>query len=239
MMRKIGHPALTPRLQKLADWVEPGAKVADIGTDHGYLPVWLVVNHRVSFAIGSDLRSGPLENARRTAARYAVGERVSLRLGDGLNGILPSEVDTIVIAGMGGENIAAILRAAPWSRGCTLLLQPMSRSEILRAFLSENGYAVEREALVEDRGNLYPVMLVRAGEMQLTTGQLYGGACLLQEPLENRYLIEKIVRLQSAIAGICHSSAPEDQKKADTLREICYALMNLREEWRNANSRTN
>ena len=238
-MKKTRYPALTPRLQKLADWVEPGAKVADIGTDHGYLPVWLVINHQIPFAIGSDLRSGPLENARKTAARYAVGERVSLRLGDGLNGILPSEVDTMVIAGMGGENIAAILRAAPWAKGCTLLLQPMSRPEVLRAFLNENGYAIEREALVEDRGTLYPVMLVRAGEMQLTVGQLYGGACLLHEPLENRYLIEEIVRLQSAIVGVRRSSMPEEQKKADALREISYALMNMREEWRNANSRTN
>jgi tRNA (adenine22-N1)-methyltransferase len=238
-MEKKKSPVLTPRLQKLADWVEPGAKVADIGTDHGYLPVWLLTTGRTASAIGSDLRAGPLDNARKTAARYAVSEKISLRLGDGLNGILPSEVDTLVIAGMGGENIASILAAAPWAKQCTLLLQPMSRSEILREFLEKNGYAIEREALVEDRGTLYPVMLVRAGSMTLTAGQRYGGACLLHDPLEDRYLIEEIVRMQSAIAGVCHSSSENDVKKADALRELSYALMKLREEWRNANSQAN
>lgn len=238
-MKKTRCPALTPRLQKLADWVEPGAKIADIGTDHGYLPIWLLTTGRVVSAIGSDLRAGPLENARKTAARYAVSEKISLRLGDGLNGILPFEADTLIIAGMGGENIAAILAAAPWAKNCTLLLQPMSRSEVLREFLETSHYAIQREALVEDRGTIYPVMLVRAGEMHLTTAQRYGGVCLLHDPLENRYLIEEIVRLQAAIAGICHSSVKLDLEKADALREISYALMNLREEWRNANSQTN
>lgn len=238
-MEKKKSPALTPRLQKLADWVEPGAKVADIGTDHGYLPVWLLTTGRIASAIGSDLRAGPLENARKTAVRYAVSEKISLRLGNGLNGILPSEADTLVIAGMGGENIAAILSEAPWARQCTLLLQPMSRAEVLREFLENHGYAIAREALVEDRGTLYPVMLVRAGSMTLTTAQRYGGARLLHDPLENRYLIEEIVRLQSAIAGVCHSSSKADIEKADALREISYALMTLREEWRNANSQAN
>lgn len=238
-MEKKKCPALTPRLQKLADWVEPGARVADIGTDHGYLPVWLLTAGRVTSAIGSDLRAGPLESARKTAIRYAVSEKISLRLGDGLNGILPSEVDTLVIAGMGGENIAAILSDAPWARQCTLLLQPMSRSEALRNFLETDGYAIERETLVEDRGTLYPVMLVRKGKMRLTIAERYGGACLLHDPLGNRYLIEEIVRLQSAIAGVRHSSSETNAEKADTLREVSYALMKYREEWRNANSQAN
>lgn len=238
-MEKNRHPALTPRLQKLADWVEPGAKIADIGTDHGYLPVWLLTTGRAASAIGSDLRAGPLENARKTAARYAVSEQISLRLGNGLNGILPSEADTIVIAGMGGENIADILAAAPWAQKRTLLLQPMSRAEVLREFLEHHGCAIEREALVEDRGTLYPVMLVRPGEMRLTLGQRYGGASLMHDPLENRYLIEEIVRLQAAISGVCHSSVEADREKAEALREISYALMKLREEWRNANCSAN
>lgn len=238
-MEKNRHPTLTPRLQKLADWVEPGAKIADIGTDHGYLPIWLLTTGRVTSAIGSDLRAGPLENARKSAVRYAVNEKLSLRLGDGLNGILPSEADTLVIAGMGGENIAAILAATTWAKNCSLLLQPMSHSEILRGFLEENGYAILREALVKEHGSLYPVMLARCGQMHLTAAQRYGGACLLHDPLGERYLIEEIVRIQTAIAGVGRSSAREDLEKADVLREISYALMNLREEWRNANSGAN
>ena len=131
------HLELTPRLQLLADWVRPGAKLADVGTDHAYLPVWLLLHHRVEHAIASDLRQGPLERARQTGRAWQVHD-LDLRLGDGLSGISPDEADTVVIAGMGGEHIAAILAAAPWTRdGChTMLLQPMTRAQELCAMLS-------------------------------------------------------------------------------------------------------
>lgn len=147
----------------------------------------------------------------------------------------------MVIAGMGGENIAAILAAAPWTAdGChTLLLQPQSRAESLRQFLSENGYRIAREELVLDRGTLYPAMEVTAGCQTLTTGQLWGGACLTRDPLGDRYLIEKILRLQGAVAGLAHSSRPEDREKADGLRDVLTALLSMREEWRHANGTGN
>ena len=232
------HLELTPRLQLLANWVRPGAKLADVGTDHAYLPVWLLLHGRVEHAIASDLRRGPLERARQTGEAWQVRD-LDLRLGDGLSGIRPEEADTIVIAGMGGEHIAAILLAAPWTRDGhhTLLLQPMTRAEELRSFLADNGYAVIRESLVRDRGTLYPVMEVRAGEMSLSLGQLYAGTQITQDPLGERYIIEKIIRLQGAVAGLNRSAAPEDREKADRLREIITALLELREEWRHAQCR--
>lgn len=232
---------LTPRLQLLADWVDSGARVADIGTDHAYLPVWLLLHGRVTRAIASDLRSGPLARARETAEAYGVLDSIDLRLGNGLEGISPEEADTIVIAGMGGENIAAILNAAPWTAdgNHTLLLQPMTRAEELRGFLAEHGYAILREALVRDRGTIYPVMAAAAGKMRLTPGQLLGGAKLQMDPLEDRYLIEKIIRLQCAVAGLNRSGAAADREKADRLRQEITALMQMREEWRHANGTTN
>lgn len=236
-MNKHGKLELTPRLQRLADWVGSGTRIADIGTDHGYLPVWLVLNGRCPFAIASDLRKGPLSRAKKTAASYGVSDQVELRLCDGLTGIAPEEADTIIIAGMGGENIASILTAAPWTVDGrhTFLLQPMSRAEVLRGFLSDHGYRILREQLVLDRGMIYPVMQVMAGRMTLSTGQRHGGAELLHDPLEDRYLIEHIIRLQGAVAGLNRSGVSADQKKADHLREIITALMELREEWRHAN----
>ena len=225
---------LTPRLQLLADWVLPGARLADVGTDHAYLPVWLRLHGRVVSAIGCDLREGPLARAKETGRAYGA-EGIDYRRGNGLEVVSPEEADIIAIAGMGGENIAAILARAPWTaRGDhTLLLQPQTRAEVLRAFLAENGYVILREALVEDRGVIYPVMEAGAGEMSLTLGQLYGGAALLHDPLGDRYIIEKIIRLQIAVAGTNRSGG--SREKGDGLRDIVTALLSLREEWRNAN----
>ena len=227
---------LSPRLQLLADWVPQGARFADVGTDHAYLPVWLTLHGRVTSAIASDLRKGPLERARETGRTYEA-EGIDYRLGDGLAFIRPEEADTIVIAGMGGENIASILAAAPWTADGqhTLLLSPHTKAEELRLFLMDHGYAIRREALVRDHGTLYPVMEVSAGEMTLTPGQLWGGAKLLQDPLGDRYIIEKIIRLMGAIAGKNRSERPEDREKADRLRDIVTALLAMREEWRHAN----
>ena len=230
------HLELSSRLRLLADWVRPGARIADVGTDHAYLPVWLTLHGRVASAIASDLREGPLARARETGkACGAAG--IDFRLCDGLSGIQPGEADTIIIAGMGGENIAAILAAASWTAdgAHTLLLQPQTRAEDLRRFLSEHGCRVVREALVRDRGILYPCMEVTAGQETLTLGQIYGGARLLHDPLGEQYIIAKIIRLESAVAGLNRAGNLENQKKADGLREILTALLSMREEWRHAN----
>ena len=223
---------LSPRLQLLADWVPQGASFADVGTDHAYLPVWLSLQGRVTSAIASDLRKGPLERARQNGAAWGA-RHVDYRLGNGLEGIGPEEADTIVIAGMGGENIVSILRNAPWTKDGqhTLLLSPHTHAERLREWLMEHGYAITREALVRDRGTIYPVMEVTAGEMVLTTAQCYGGAALLHDPLGDKYLIQRIVRLQGAVLG----ARKADPEKADRLRTLITALMEMGEEWRHAN----
>ena len=225
---------LTPRLQLLADRVPPGARLADVGTDHAYLPVWLRLHGRVVSAIACDLREGPLARARETGRAYGA-DGIDFRLGDGLSVVSPEEADTIVIAGMGGENIAAILEQAPWTADGVhrLLLQPMTRAEALRRFLMDHGYTIRRETLVRDRGTLYPVMEAAGGEMTLSLGQLYGGAALLHDPLGERYIIEKIIRLTNAVAGLNHA---HERQKADALREIITALLSMREEWRRAKS---
>ena len=159
------------------------------------------------------------------------------RLCDGLAAVAPEEADTIVIAGMGGENIAAILAAAPWTAdGChTLLLQPQSRAEVLRSFLEDHGFAIVREALVRDRGRVYPVMEVTAGEMSLTPGERLCGVKLLRDPLWDRYLIEKILQLQEVVAGRNRSTDPLSRADADRQRELITELLVMREEWRHAN----
>ena len=135
---------LTPRLRSVAELVPRGARFADVGTDHAYLPVWLLQQGRITGAVASDLRPGPLERARGTAEKYGLTGRMDFRLCDGLSGIQPDEVNTIAMAGMGGETIAAILAAAPWTweRECLLLLQPMSAQPFLRRHLRAGSCAL-------------------------------------------------------------------------------------------------
>ena len=230
---------LTPRLALLASWVPEGARLADIGTDHAYLPVWLMLAGRLRSAIASDLRAGPLDRARATGKTWGVAERIDFRLGPGLDTVAPEEADTVVIAGMGGETIAAILAAAPWTADGRhrLLLQPMTRAWELRAFLADNGYAITREALVRDRGTLYPVMEAGAGEMTLNLGQLHGGVGLTHDPLGDRYLIEQIVRLEMAVARLNRGTGEKSRARADETRDVITALLAMREEWRHAQCR--
>lgn len=150
---------LSKRLRAVAEQVRPGCRVCDIGTDHAYLPVYLLTQQRVSAAIASDVRPGPAAAARRTVEAAGLSDRVAVRLGDGLAFVSPDEVDDIVIAGMGGETIAAILKAAPWvcDSRYRLILQPMSHPEAVHAFLLQNGFAIEREFLVSD-GHDYIVL---------------------------------------------------------------------------------
>lgn len=127
---------LSPRLQAIARQVPQGARLADVGTDHGYLPVWLLLNGRIGYAIAADLRKGPLDRAKGTAQRFEQTDGISFRLCDGLTGIHEEEVDAVAIAGMGGETIAAILEAASWTKkGKLLLLQPMTGAPKLRRWL--------------------------------------------------------------------------------------------------------
>lgn len=104
---------------RLAEQVPQGARLADVGTDHAYLPAWLLLAGRISGAVATDVREGPLQRGRETARLYKVEDRIVFRCCDGLAAVEPQEADTVVIAGMGGELMARIVERAPWTRGCT------------------------------------------------------------------------------------------------------------------------
>ena len=151
---------LKPRLQMAADMVRTGSKVADIGTDHAYLPTALILGGRISSAVAADLRKGPLENAEATVRTYNVEDKISLRLSDGLKFVLPDEADDIIIAGMGGILITEILIAAPWVKDKTkrLVLQPQSHSEDVRRYLFDNGFCILEENACFEDGKVYICM---------------------------------------------------------------------------------
>lgn len=224
---------LSPRLGAIAGLVPEGCGcLADIGTDHGYVPVSLLLEGKIRRAVASDIGAPPLDHARRTAAQYGVTEKLDFRLGDGLSVLDPGEAEVIVIAGMGGDAITEILAAAPWSRaGPLLLLQPMSKAEVLRAFLPENGYAVLAERLVQDKGVLYPILTVRGGGMPpVSDAQAWGGVRLEGDPLRRLYIADRLLRLRRAAAGLAKARDPGMAGKRERLLGVIAQL----EAWKEA-----
>lgn len=158
---------LTPRLLAVGKMVAPGARAADVGTDHGYLPVWLRQQGICETVIASDIAPGPLEAARASARRFGV-DGVEFRLCSGLEGIRPEEADTVVLAGMSGETMADILADAEWDwTGKRLILQPMTKRAELLTWLYSHGICVHEEKPVGERGRLYWVLRAEAGRAPL------------------------------------------------------------------------
>ena len=227
---------LTPRLRSVAQLVPQGAKFADIGTDHAYLPVWLLQHGVITRALACDLRQGPLDRARATAEKYGLTEHMDFRLCDGLAGVAPGEADTIAIAGMGGETIAAILAAAPWvwRENCLLLLQPMSAQPQLRRWLQEHGFTIAREILTREGDTIYTTFRVEAGPMaELTAGELWAGRQSRGEddPLREPYLNRLIDQTARAVEGLRRSTRSADRARLEELEQVHRDLQMMREEW--------
>ncbi|MCR5151370.1 MAG: class I SAM-dependent methyltransferase [Clostridiales bacterium] len=148
---------LTPRLEMAAGMVRRGNTVVDIGTDHAYLPAYLVLNRICPNAIACDVKEGPLLNAAKTVAKYALGDKIELRLSDGLKAIKKGEAQDIVMCGMGGNLIEDILTPAEWlnDKKYRLIIQPQSHSEDVRRFLDINGFEILNETVCKDSGKLY------------------------------------------------------------------------------------
>ncbi|MBQ9459672.1 MAG: SAM-dependent methyltransferase [Oscillospiraceae bacterium] len=228
---------LQPRLQCIAGCVPDGARLADIGTDHGYLPVHLLCERRIPRAIASDINRLPLAHARKTAEEYGVTERMTFRLCAGLDGFSAGESDVIVIAGMGGETILAILEAAPWllSSNETLLLQPMTKEKLLRKRLYELGFHIASERLVRDKGTIYTVIEAHAGWREgLSAAQLWCGAGLEHDPLYSEYARARIEKLDKAAAGM-RRGKNTDAAAASAIEADAAALREAVKEWENAN----
>ncbi len=234
---------ISARLQAIADIIPSGSRVADIGTDHGYLPIWLLQNKNIAFAAACDVNKGPLEHAKRSAAQYGLATSMVFRLGNGLDCISPDEVDTIVIAGMGGETIISILEAASWTNTSTyrLILQPMTKAELLRPWLAQNGYRFISERLVYENHTYFPIMELCGGmdPAELTLGQIWGGAMLQSDPLQGDALDKLIKQLSFALSGLEKSNSPENAKKAEHHRQLIAQLQTMKEEWIHANSKRN
>ena len=150
------------RLLIAAELLGQVKSVADIGTDHAFLPIHLVKENLAEKVIACDIAEGPLSVAKSNIIKYGLADKIELRLANGLLGLAPNEVEAITILGMGGETIAEILSDSPWVKNpnTVLILQPMSCDDRLREYLLNEGFEILTEAGVESQNRFYTVMKV-------------------------------------------------------------------------------
>lgn len=160
---------LSKRLQRIADFVEQGSIVSDIGTDHGYLAVYLVQKGISPRVVAADINQGPLESAESNVRAHGLQDQIELRLGNGLQILKPGEVDTIIIAGMGGGTMRDILHNSPevTRQARRLILQPMADEPDLRRYLYHNGWNLVDEELLMEDGRLYLIMVAEQGQQEV------------------------------------------------------------------------
>ena len=183
---------LSERLQAVCALCPQGECLADIGTDHGYVPVTLVEEGIVKKAIAMDVRKGPLSRANASVKEAGLSDRISLRLSDGMDGLQAEEADVVLIAGMGGPLTVRILTAGErkLSGVKALVLQPQSEIGDVRRYLSTHGWRIRRENMVLEDGKYYPMMEAERGQEPLSRLQLQYGPRLLEErhPVLLQYL---------------------------------------------------
>lgn len=219
---------LTPRLKAVAAAVPRCKTVCDIGTDHAYVPIYLVKNGIADRCIAADIKKGPLAAARSNILRFGVESKVETRLSDGFAAFSPDEADVAVIAGMGGDTIAEILKKNV--RIAKFVLQPQSAHARLRYFLQKNGYAIKREYLAKEGDKLYTAMYVERGAMPpLSETEAQIGPCLVKErpPLFEEYVRYRLYELEAALSQMERfPSAKEKRSEYSVLKKAYLKLIN-------------
>lgn len=216
---------LSQRLQAIADMVPNGAIVADIGTDHGFLPCYLAQSGKAAQVIACDVNAQPLALAQKNIADYNVEQIVSTRLGNGLAVIKPGEVDTVTIAGMGGALMIDILDASPAvvDRLQRIVLQPNVGAEAVRIWAEKNRWQIVAEDLVKENDIFSVIIVLEQGRSDrfLSAVEMYLGPKLLENhhPLLGLYISEEWEKAQHILKQLAQSESEESRKKEKQLRQ--------------------
>lgn len=217
------------RLQEIAAFIPEGSSVADIGTDHAYLPVFLVEQKHITKAVACDVNEGPCKMAEAAIAAAGMRDQIELRRGDGLQPLQPGEVEYVTIAGMGGSLMCSILEASPEVLDSLsgLVLQPMNAACQLRQWLYEHGWHIERESLVVEDGRLYEIIFACPGKCPLPDAlALLVGPQLLQQghPLFSLHIEGILQQERKILAGMEQS---ETAKKSEKYRWVAQKIQEL------------
>ena len=205
---------LSPRLKMIASLVPSSQTVCDIGTDHGYIAIYLAKKGLAKKIIAADIKKGPLLQAEKNIALFDVSEKIETRLSDGFSAVLPGEADTCIIAGMGGETIASILTK---EKGCeNFVLQMQTGHAHLRSYLCENGFVIKKEALCKEGRKMYTALLAKRGESPiLDTIQKEIGPYLIEyrPPLFKDYVRYRLYEIESILKNISLAQDAHERKE--------------------------
>ncbi|WP_297134578.1 tRNA (adenine(22)-N(1))-methyltransferase [Terrisporobacter sp.] len=225
---------LTNRLLKIASLVTSNKRLADIGTDHGYIPVYLLNKNIINFAILADINKGPLENARKEVKRNKLDDKVDLRLGSGIEVLKKGEVDEIIIAGMGGILIGELLEANKEvaHEAEKLILQPMQAQEELRKYLLNNGYEILDEHLEKEDFRLYEIIVAKyTGKNTDVEDDVYYeiGKKLLEnkDELLSEFIDNKIKKYNNIIEKLGNKKSDAILSRRNSANERIEKLKNL------------
>lgn len=233
-MLKDGFVKLNERLHVVTSFVKKGSVVADIGTDHALLPIYLLQQGISNSVIACDVKKGPLNRAKKAVEETGLTNQISCRLGDGLEPLKEDEVDTIVIAGMGGETIVNILSSCQWTKNKNLrfIFQPMTHSEVLRSYLYQNGFCIEKEKVIREDSHLYTIQSVAftGQQRELSIAESYLGKIGEENKSieEIQYIEGLIKRFTKKKQGLLRKieKTDEDEKEIRLIEECVYAFKN-------------
>lgn len=220
---------LTKRLVACAELVTGRGIACDVGTDHAYLAAELLRSGRCKRVIASDIGEGPLQAARRTLEQMGLLQHAELILSDGLRQIPPEGVTDVIIAGMGGETMIHILSECAWMQAdVNLILQPMTKAPLLRSWLTENGYSLMQEKIVQEGRFFYTVMQVqrdgKAHSLDAFEREL-GAVDWTEETVRayGRFRLGHYRRLAEQMQAAQPETAAEYRRLAEQLEEKCRA----------------
>ena len=234
---------LDKRLQAVASLVPQGSCFADIGTDHAYLPVWLLEQGVIASAVAGDIAAGPCQAAQTTVAMHGAASSIAVRQGSGLAVLRPGEADCIAICGMGGSTIISILAAdmAVAKGAQRLLLQPMAGAAALRRWLVAQGWCITREALVDDEPHFYEIICAEraekyaarasdAGEQCYSEVEYLVGPALLRDghPLLAKHIARQQASLQELLTNMARSERAKASAKYQEAQKLLQALEALK-----------
>lgn len=217
---------LSKRMQAVANLITPTEALADVGTDHGYIPIYAVEEKIVNHAIAMDINHGPIQRAASHIAEHGLEAYIETRCCDGVAGLKPEEVQTVVVAGMGGGLMQKIMEDGKevLKTVSEIILQPQSEVEKFRYYLAEHGWFIEKEDMVFEDGKYYPMMRVVHGTMEITN-PLYGkfGIYLLEErhPVLKAFL-QKSLEANAAIVQKLYENGrtDEDERVKELKKEM-------------------
>ena len=224
---------MSKRLEKIASYVRDGIGVADVGTDHGYVLCMLAERGYKGNLIGTDINAAPLKKAEINLHAAGYADRAELILCDGLDGCNAEEIDTIIVAGMGGDTITGILDRAEWCarEDISLILQPVTKPEILRYWLTNNDYIILNDALVDENGMLNQIIYARPGKaIKYSDAELFTGKFeyICRSEHFDKLLDIHTRRFESAVNGLAMTERTELAAWCGLLRSILRELYDMK-----------